>query len=279
MFSFQQIKPKIKNLGSYKTIAEIKRDGLRVAYNRANDSYWLIERRFLQPVIKSPRECKSILIKPEELKYKIFMCRKDREELRGAFALRYIEWGESRGFDKAPTVQNRKYWWQNPDFVSKVFMQMSYNDVFKFWYARDEIRCDARLYTISLQDEQDVYLLNSTLSALFIELLGRANLGEGALDFKVYEADDILVLGKEKIHLMIDKKIFSRSIKSIFTECGIDQESKTSIEEQIPKPLPDLRALDKIVFDALGLTEAERAEVYRAVCRLVWNRISKARSV
>jgi len=33
------------------------------------------------------------------------------------------------------------------------------------------------------------------------------------------------------------------------------------------------------VFDALGLTEEERKEVYRAVCQLVWERISKARSV
>jgi hypothetical protein len=35
--------------------------------------------------------------------------------------------------------------------------------------------------------------------------------------------------------------------------------------------------LDDVVFDALGLTEDERKEVYRAVCRLVFNRISKAK--
>lgn len=35
-----------------------------------------IEEEFLKPVIKSPRECKSILIKPEDLKFKIFMCHK-----------------------------------------------------------------------------------------------------------------------------------------------------------------------------------------------------------
>ena len=43
--------------------------------------------------------------------------------------------------------------------------------------------------------------------------------------------------------------------------------------------MPDRAELDKIVFDALELTEPERKEVYRAVCRLVWNRISKAKSV
>ena len=71
----------------------------------------------------------------------------------------------------------------------------------------------------------------------------------------------------------------ARSIKSIFEECGIDPKSKVPIEEQEPKPLSDRVELDKIVFDALDLSEPERKEVYRAVCRLVWNRISKARSV
>jgi hypothetical protein len=56
---------------------------------------------------------------------------------------------------------------------------------------------------------------------------------------------------------------------------------------QQPNPLPDrilrLRsgqeALDDVVFDALGLTEAERKEVYWAVCELVQNRLRKAKSV
>jgi len=117
------------------------------------------------------------------------------------------------------------------------------------------------------------------LSAFIIELFGRSNLGEGALDFKVYEADQIIVLDKEKIKTKINRDIFLRPIKSIFEECGIDPKSKISIEEQEPKPLPDRAELDKIIFDALGLTKNECKEVYRAVCRLVWNRISKARSV
>jgi hypothetical protein len=240
---------------------------------------WNIEEEFLKPVIKSPRECKSILVDYKDLKYKIFICNKSKEELEGTNTLKYIKWGEKKGFNKKATVANRKYWWQNPNFGSKVFMQMSYNDIFKFWYSKDEIRCDARLYTISLKTEEDVYLLNSTLSALIIELLGRANLGEGALDFKVYEADQIIVLNKEKNKVKINRDIFLRPIKSIFEECGIDPKSDVSIENQYPKPLLDRAELDKIVFDAIGLTEDERNDVYRAVCRLVWNRISKAKSV
>ncbi|GAB4176070.1 MAG: hypothetical protein Kow00108_11380 [Calditrichia bacterium] len=68
-------------------------------------------------------------------------------------------------------------------------------------------------------------------------------------------------------------------MKNIFEECGIDPESDIPISQQEPNPLPDRKALDDIVFDAIGLTEEERKEVYRAVCQLVWNRISKANSV
>ena len=75
-----------------------------------------------------------------------------------------------------------------------------------------------------------------------------------------------------------NEQILSLNHKSIFTECGIDPESDVPIEEQEPHPLPDRRAIDDVVFDALGLDEEERKDVYRAVCRLVWDRISKAKS-
>lgn len=66
----------------------------------------------------------------------------------------------------------------------------------------------------------------------------------------------------------------------ISQECGINPNSEIPIDQQEPKPLPDRAELDNIVFDALGLTEEECKEVYQeAVCQLVWNRISKARSV
>jgi hypothetical protein len=121
---------------------------------------------------------------------------------------------------------------------------------------------------------------NSTFFILERELFGLTNLGGGGLKFS---GDDIgmfflpceLAISDD---VLLDS-FFSREIKSIFDECGIDVQSKIPIEEQEPKPLPDRAELDKIVFDALNLTADERKEVYRAVCRLVWNRISKAKSV
>ncbi|MEW6068784.1 MAG: hypothetical protein AB1610_10900 [Nitrospirota bacterium] len=51
------------------------------------------------------------------------------------------------------------------------------------------------------------------------------------------------------------------------------------LHEQKPNPLPDRKTLDDIVFNILGLTEDKRTEIYWAVCKLVKNRLEKARSV
>lgn len=155
---------------------------------------------------------------------------------------------------------------------------MTFNDSFPFYCVNSPILADARLYEIKNKSGEwkDLCLsLNSTLSVLFMELYGRSNLGEGALDFKVYEAKNILLANIKNAK----DTILFRAPESIFKECGIDPELDMPIEEQQPKPLPDRAELDKIVFDALELTEGERKDVYRAVCRLVWNRISKAKSV
>ena len=106
-----------------------------------------------------------------------------------------------------------------------------------------------------------------------MELFGRANLGEGALDFKVYEAKKILFVTLNKSL----RRILMREIKSIFEECGLDPSKP--IREQETKPLPDRKELDDIIFDALGLTKDERKEVYWAVCELVKQRLDKARSL
>jgi len=74
-----------------------------------------------------------------------------------------------------------------------------------------------------------------------------------------------------------NKEIYTRDILPIFEELGFDKNKP--IREQEPNPLPDRKALDDIVFDALGLTKQERKEVYWAVAELVKNRLEKAKSV
>jgi hypothetical protein len=79
-------------------------------------------------------------------------------------------------------------------------------------------------------------------------------------------------------------RLAKRDIKSIFEELGLPKPNKDysniHLEDvSLNKVLPDRRELDQVVFEALGLTEQEQIEVYRAVVKLVKNRLAKARSV
>ncbi len=239
---------------------------------------WGIEEEFLKPVIKSPRECKSILVNPKDLKYKIFMCNKSKEELKGTNALKYIEWGEVKGFDERPSCGSRRMWWNLGLVDSKIVYPSTYNPVFKIFFNTEKYPVDKVFYGIeSNKPENLIVSVVSYLFTLQTEVYGYALVGGGGLFMTVENLGRILVFYDKKIKN--DPSVYSKIRKSIFEECGIDPKSEIPIEEQEPNPLPDRAELDKIVFDALGLTTEERKEVYRAVCRLVWNRISKAKSV
>ena len=243
-----------------------------------------IEEEFLKPVVKSPRECRTIIIRPEDLKYRIFMCHRSREELKGTKALGYIEWGEKQGYHLRPSLYSRRWWWDLGirEFPIAVW-QKSVNDRHIQSVLPNGHLVDQRLYELTsenqLGEEGFAIILNSVFFWLVKELTGRVNLGEGALDTTVYEAKQTKVLAPQFISSLSISPILRRTVQSVFTECGIDPKPDIPIAEQEPNPLPDRKALDDIVFDALGLTEEERKEVYRAVCQLVWDRISKARSV
>ncbi|MBI2252245.1 MAG: hypothetical protein HYU63_05845 [Armatimonadetes bacterium] len=281
-----ELKPLLVKLGD---IAEV-RFGIKTGCNEffyltdEQAKEWKIEEEFLKPVIKSPRECKSILVNPKDLKYKIFMCNKSKEELKGTNALKYIEWGESKKtkdgvyWKDVPSVRGRKYWWGLGERILCLFIvPCSFSDNFKI-YVNNRILVDKRMYEGYSTNKNVLFIMNSILFPLFMELGTRVGLGEGLLDVTVEEVKNLKITNLTE--MKIEKGLLPiREIKSIFEECGIDSKSKIPIEEQEPNPLPDRVELDKIVFDALGLTEDERKDVYRAVCRLVWNRISKAKSV
>ncbi|HPD57480.1 MAG TPA: Eco57I restriction-modification methylase domain-containing protein [Smithellaceae bacterium] len=240
---------------------------------------WKIEPEYLKPVIKSPRECKSIIVDPKKLKYKLFVCNKSKKELKGTNALKYIEWGERQKtkdgayWKDVPTVSNRRYWYilgeRKPARINFNYLI----DEIGVSYL-GEVFVSDNFQEVHTEKDIDIFL-NSFVFYLFQLNTGRVSFGGGLLKIQTYELNRLLVMEIK------DKKIkyLRKNESSIFDECGIDPESKIPIEEQEPKPLPDRAELDKIVFDALGLTEEERKDVYRAVCRLVWNRISKARSV
>lgn len=126
-----------------------------------------------------------------------------------------------------------------------------------------------------------VAYLNSTLCILISEIIGRSKgIGGAAAVFSKTDLNKLGILDMQEFSkkiINVLNKLQHREIKSIFEECGLD--SSKPIREQEPKPLPDRKELDDIIFDALDLTKDERKEIYWAICELVKQRLDKAKSL
>jgi len=244
----------------------------------------LIEKEFLKPIIKSPKECLTIEVDPANLKYNIFFCNKSKSELKGTHALRYIEYGEKQKTEEGilwtdiPSVQGRKYWYGSGVLNSEIVWPSTYNPVFKPAYNPGKILIDKVFYGIECDNPLGLLVsITSYIFALQAEIVGYALVGGGGLFITVEDLERLYVLKPTNIHQ--NKKLYLQERVGIFQECGIDTNSETPIQFQVPNPSQDRIGLDKVAFDALGLTNEERKEVYRAVCQMARNRISKAKSM
>jgi hypothetical protein len=223
-----------------------------------------LEEEFLKPVIKSPRECRSILIKPEDLRYKIFMCHRDKSELKGTAALEYIRWGETQRYHERPSCKGRPRWWDvgmRPK--AKVNVNYLVDEVMRFFVKEDgffvsdnfqEVHSPADLFW------QVGVSTNSSVFQLFANLVGRANFGGGLMKIQTYEVAALLTVNPTLLDSVSCKKALLNA-------------------DRLDLQAPDRRALDEVVFDVLGLTAGEREAVYEAVVNLVRARLEKAQSV
>lgn len=110
-------------------------------------------------------------------------------------------------------------------------------------------------------------ILNGATTVLFKEIGGRVNLGEGALDTAVYEANNINIVNPD---LLVGQPV--DTIESALASGDI-----LPISEELKTP--EHKVIDKIIFDTLGLTKDERDAVYEAVINLVEARLRKAGSL
>ena len=221
---------------------------------------WGVESEFLKPVIKSPRECKSIRVDPSQLQFKLFMCHVDRVSLSGTSALEYIEWGESQGYHQRPSCRGRARWW---DLGKREMPSLAFNYLIsstaRTLYAQDDCYTSDNFQEIHTDLDLILSLcasLNSSLFQLIVNMAGRSNFGGGLLKIQTYEVSELLCL---------DPKTFAFEDAAIFT----------SSSWEMLKPSDDRRSLDAIIFDALNLTQGERDSVYEAVVRLVESRYAE----
>jgi len=269
----------------YLTEEEIKQRGLEREFwmHRNEKGNWVPNY-----VIKSLRECPTLILDVKNCKHRITIIESDKEKLKGKNILKFIQRGEDLGFNKRPTCSSRKRWYQIGDREPYpiLFSQMM-GDRFMVVYNPSLAYVDHNFHEICPKNKiyQNVLVavLNSTVSSLFRELesyvfTGSINITKmDTWSVKRFLTVNVTKLTKETIKL-IEKCFYNFSLRPLehtLKELG----ASTPEEVSLTKVKPDRRELDKIIMgEILGLTDEEQLEVYRAVVDLVKSRLEKAKT-
>jgi type I restriction-modification system DNA methylase subunit len=238
-------------------------------------------------VIKSPRECKSVVVKPDDLKYRVLMIHKDKKDLKGTNILKYIRWGEKQGFHKRPTCASRKNWYdlgkRQPGKILIAMIQAYRHIVF---YNPSEVYPDHNVFEILTNDNNSTLVaafLSSAITMLTKEFYGRSyGGGSGPLKVEGIDIEKLPVIRSSGVSPKLIKmaseqfeNLLTNSLENTFLELGVSLTDEISVE----KIKPNRRELDKVIMsEILGLTDDEQLEVYRAVIDLVKSRIERAKS-
>jgi len=149
--------------------------------------------------------------------------------------------------------------------------------LFRFWDKRfftpapiiDMIASDNFFigYNLKYDKEAILAIMNSTFYFWQIEIMGRKNQGQGILntygpDYEYIRLPDLTLFDIEKL---------KHAYRNLCLRDVYD------FKDEVKQP--DKQILDRIVFDALELTEGERQEIIESFISLVSLRISKASSL
>lgn len=225
---------------------------------------WGIEDEFLQPVMVSPRESRSIAIDTTRLPSMLFIVHEEKNNLVGTAALDYILWGESEGYNLRRSVSGRRLWYDlGKRKTASLAMNYVIGSTARTFYVPTGSHFTNVFHTISIPPASLLKFcaaLNSTLSQFMLNLTGRANLGGGALKVEMYEFESLIIAQPEQLP-DFGNDIFETANWNVLT------------------PSSERMLIDNAVFDWLGLTQGEREAVYEGVTELVENRRRRAQSV
>ena len=258
---------------------------------------WIIEKNYLKPLIRDPRDYKRILIDLASINDYVVIINEERSKIKGKLIEKYVLHGETKNYQmgknrnlipsKTNTCLSRQYWYKLPEVKpAYLFWQKEFDKSYRHYITKIPVFADQQFYMIYPNSNEDTEILasflNSTVSWLISEVTVPA-MGLGAKVFTVADAKNFFLVNPSVLTtdvknsvLTTFKKICNRDMGSVFDELGASSPKEVSLD----KVKPDRRGLDKIVMgDILGLTDEEQLEVYKAVVDLVKSRIEKSKSV
>ncbi|MEM2871961.1 MAG: N-6 DNA methylase [Candidatus Caldarchaeum sp.] len=267
---------------------------------------WGIEPQFLKLCVSSPKKIKGLVIRKDDVQEYFFMVNRPKHDLTGTNALKYIEHGEQLEVDvvrgsqggrrKLPeleTISARELWYAIPQpREADIFLQYLIHERPRaFWNMAKAHAPNTIHYIIPKHEDYTLSILgylNSSVNALMLELYGRSY-GGGVLKIEVYELRNLPVIDPsflsedERDRIANAFKMLAKAVDEIIRiedeldaikskskkerrlfEDEIRQRFKSAVEEADRAQ----SNLDKAIYEALGLTKAERTLVEHGLAEL-----------
>lgn len=216
---------------------------------------------------------------PEACSKLVLLLARHKSDLKGTFALKYILWGESKGFHKEPTCQGRvtsEHEWYDltrtnrPDVILPKIQQYRLVSILN----PSGLHIGSSLLGLYDVSEQEVSLfcaiLNSTVSILSRILYARILGNEGNIQLDVYSANMMLIPNfrlrkntgtiariNDAFHRMTQRKalmfLSERRLRMMaYTSSGraSDLDRLSNLTEL---DMPDRRELDDAVLEMIGI--------------------------
>ena len=243
----------------------------------ANDVFYLpraraaelgLEPALLAPLLRSPRQAggETIAIDPDALDTVALLAPADPRALaRFPRARRYVEAHATAA--ARPTLRARRSWWALPARPARLFLTKAYAARFVQRLAPVPVVADQRLYALEPRAPllPLAAVLNSTFTALALEALGRASLGEGALEWTVGDAARLPILDPRHLGPAAAAALAALATRPI----GPADEERSR---------PDRARLDRAVAADLADLDDLLPAIHDALCASVSRRASRARS-
>jgi len=270
-----QLQVAINNLNRLSTKKELYSNGLRLVKNGL-DELWLIEAKFLQPMLTSPKDVKTYEARPAELRYCVLLVDEKLSEIKkdAPYLFRYIRHAEKQHISDRPSLASRQKWYdigvgERPNLSFSYMINDFGKTIHCHAYTNDNFH---NIFIRKGKPRTLFLLLNSTIAWLIQQLTIRTNFGEGVGKIQAYELANfpILDIDLEKLKISLGETLnYTKEFGTL---------------ESLDTVNPQRIALDSAILEAIGYTKAkERNEVllalYRATSGMIAARLSKAQSL
>uniref|UniRef100_A0A7J2T9X9 Uncharacterized protein n=1 Tax=Ignisphaera aggregans TaxID=334771 RepID=A0A7J2T9X9_9CREN len=128
-------------------------------------------------------------------------------------------------------------------------------------------------YKEGIQPEAIFAIANSVITYLGMELIGRANLGEGALDMKTIDYKVVPVVDP----IWLENYLKERGVFENFIRVTHKMLELKPADIEVEASRPERIEMEKYVLGSLGFSESDIRDLYRDLIELVKFRTERAR--